>query len=245
MAQMRRAEAASRGLLAQAASACGCGRLMAPPAASSTPRRAMARNTSSRLARPKRLISSAGVSSAMMRPFSSMMTRSASRSTSAMLCEASTMVAARVAAVGLELGAHPVGRVGIERGGRLVEQQQLGLVEQRLGEADARLLAGRELAVGPVEQLGEPEVGGDLGDAPLEVAHAVEPGEHLEVLAHGQAHRHVDVGALEVHAVQHLVALARHVGAEHARLARRSAPPAPSASRWWWSCRRRCRRAAP
>ena len=53
----------------------------------------------------------------------------------------------------------------------------------------------------------------------LQVAHAVEPGEDLEVLPHGQAHRHVDVGALEIHAVQHLVALARHVGAEHARLA--------------------------
>jgi hypothetical protein len=53
----------------------------------------MARNTSSSVSRPKRLISSAGVSSAMMRPFSSMMTRVARRSTSAMLCEASTSVA--------------------------------------------------------------------------------------------------------------------------------------------------------
>jgi hypothetical protein len=45
-------------------------------------------------------------------------------------------------AVILELGAHPVRRIGIERGGGLVEQQQLGLVDERLGEADARLLPG-------------------------------------------------------------------------------------------------------
>ena len=64
-------------------------------------------------------------------------------------------------AIELELGAHPVGGVGIERGGGLVEHQQLGLVEQRLGEAHARLLPGRELAVGPVEQVGEPELLGD------------------------------------------------------------------------------------
>jgi hypothetical protein len=123
------------------------------------------------------------------------------------------------AAIELELRSHPVGRIGVERGGGLVEQQKLGLVEQRLGQADARLLAGGELAVGPVQQLGQPELAGHLGDASLQVAHAVEPGEHLEVLPHRQPHRHVDVGALEVHPVQHLVALACHVGAEHACLA--------------------------
>ena len=41
---------------------------------------------------------------------------------------------AALAAIALELGAHPVGGIGIERGGRLVEQQHLRLVEQRLGE---------------------------------------------------------------------------------------------------------------
>ena len=139
--------ASSARAAATGADGAGAASLTAPSRASSTPRRAMARNTSSRLARPKRLISSAGVSSAMMRPFSSMITRSARRSTSAMLCEASTTVAPWLAAIALELGAHPVGGVGIERGRRLVEQQQLGLVEQRLGEAHARLLPGRQLAV--------------------------------------------------------------------------------------------------
>src|SRR5262249_49909965 len=60
-------------------------------------RRAMASNTSSRLVRRKRWISSGGVSSAITRPRSNMMTRSASRSTSAILWEASTTVARRSA----------------------------------------------------------------------------------------------------------------------------------------------------
>src|SRR5262249_11478128 len=59
-------------------------------------RRAMARKTSSSVLRPKRAIRSLGVSSAITRPFSSMITRSAKRSTSAMLWEAKTTVARRV-----------------------------------------------------------------------------------------------------------------------------------------------------
>src|SRR5262249_1310295 len=44
----------------------------------------------------------------------------------------------------LEVGAHPVGGVGIERGGRLVEQQHLWRIDQRFRERDAGLLPGRE-----------------------------------------------------------------------------------------------------
>ena len=43
-------------------------------------------------------------------------------------------------------GADVARRRRIERGGGLVEQQQRGLVEHRLGERHARLLAGREHA---------------------------------------------------------------------------------------------------
>ena len=93
-----------------------------------------------------------------MRPRFMMMTRSHSRSTSAMLCEASSIVAPRSLAIALEPAAHPVGGVGIERGGRLVEQQHLRLVDQRLGERHAGLLSGRELAGRPVEQVGEVEL---------------------------------------------------------------------------------------
>jgi len=48
-----------------------------------------------------------------------------------------------LAPVVLNMAAHPVGGVGIERRRRFVEQQQLGFVDQRLGESDAGLLPGR------------------------------------------------------------------------------------------------------
>ena len=50
---------------------------------------------------------------------------------------------------------------------------------------------------------------------PFEILDRVEPPEDLEVLPHRQPMRHVDIGALEIHLVQHLVALARHRGPEH------------------------------
>ncbi len=68
------------------------------------------------------------------------------------------MVAPLFGAIFLELGAHPVGGVGIERSGRLVEQQHLRMIEQRLGERDARLLAGRQFAGRPVEEIVEVEL---------------------------------------------------------------------------------------
>ena len=117
-------------------------------------------------------------SSSTMRPCFSMMTRSHSRSTSPMLCEASRIVAPRSAAIVLEARANPVGGVRIERGGRLVEQQELGLVDQRLGQRDARLLPGRELAGGPIEKVAEREAFGECVDAPRQVFDAVEAAEY-------------------------------------------------------------------
>ena len=49
----------------------------------------------------------------------------------------------------------------------------------------------------------------------VEIVDAVEHAEHREVLPDGEPHRHLDIGALEIHPVQHAVALARHLGAEH------------------------------
>ena len=62
-----------------------------------------------------------------------------------------------------------------------------------------------------------------LGDALAEIRDRVELAEHLEVLPHREPVRHVDIGAFEVHPVQHLVALARHLGAQHLARCRRSA----------------------
>ena len=68
-------------------------------------------------------------------------------------------------AIGLEMLPDPVGGIGIERSRRLVQQQQLGLVDQRLGQRDAGLLPGGEFAIGAVEEIAEIEIGGELLDA--------------------------------------------------------------------------------
>ncbi len=127
---------------------------------------------------------------------------------------------AALLAEALESFAHPVRGIGIERCRRLVEQQHLGRVDQRLGERDAGLLSGRELAHRPVEKLDEVEFLAKLGDAAGEIRYGVEPPEHIEILPHRQPVRHVDIGALEIHPVQHAVALARHRRAHHLDRAR-------------------------
>ena len=75
------------------------------------------------------------------------------------------MVAPCVLAIGLKMLPDPVGGIGIERRGRLVQQQQFGLVDQRLRQRHAGLLPGGELAVGAVEEVAEIEIGGELRDA--------------------------------------------------------------------------------
>ena len=62
----------------------------------------------------------------------------------------------------LEPSAHPVGGVGIERRGRLVEQQNFRTVKQRLGKRDSGLLSGGKLARRPVEKFAEFEIGGNF-----------------------------------------------------------------------------------
>ncbi len=122
--------------------------------------------------------------------------------------------------VSLELLPDPVGGVGIERGGRLVKQKQLGRIEQGLGEADTRLLAGRKLARGPVEQRLDLQIVGDIGDALDLVGDAVKPGINGEVLPHREPHRQVDIRALEIHPMRDSAAVAGHIRAENAHLAR-------------------------
>jgi len=111
--------------------------------------------------------------------------------------------------------AHPVGGIRVERGGRLVQQQQLGLVDQRLRQRDARLLTGRELAVGAIDEIAEVEIRGQLRDAVREILHCIELAEHGEVLPHREPHRHVDIGALEIHPAQHGRALLGHAMPQH------------------------------
>ena len=109
----------------------------------------------------------------------------------------------------------PVGGIGIERRGRLVQQQQFGLVDQRLRQRHAGLLPGRELAVGAVEEIAEIEIGGELLDALAQIRHRIEPAEDREILPHREPHRHVDIGAFEIHPAEHLGALLGHRTAQH------------------------------
>ncbi len=56
-----------------------------------------------------------------------------------------------------DLGAHGEAQRGVEVGQRLVEQQELRLLDQRAGERDALLLAARQLGRPAVEQFARPE----------------------------------------------------------------------------------------
>ena len=96
-----------------------------------------------------------------------------------MLWEASSTVAPRSWRKRSSRAAHPVGGVGIERGGRLVEQQDFRAIDQRLGERDAGLLSGRQLAGRTVEELRQVELVGERGDALAQILDGVEPAEHL------------------------------------------------------------------
>ena len=115
----------------------------------------------------------------------------------------------------LEIAADPVGGIGIEAGGRLVEQQHLGLVEQRLGQRHPGLLPGRQAAEAALQEFAEIEMLGQLGDPPAPARHAVEMGIDREVLRDRQPLRQVDIGRGEVHPRQHPVAVAHDVLAQH------------------------------
>ncbi len=92
---------------------------------------------------------------------------------------------AAFAAVTVEMVADPIGGVGVERGGRLVEQQNLRPVDQRLGKADPGFLAGRQAAGRPVQKRRQVERFGELCHPAGGVPHAVQAGEDGKVLPYG------------------------------------------------------------
>ena len=53
-----------------------------------------------------------------------------------------------------------------------------------------------------------------------QILNRIEPAEHGEVLPHREPHRHVDIGAFEIHPAQHLGALLRHRMPQHLDAAR-------------------------
>ena len=82
--------------------------------------------------------------------------------------------AVAVAPMRLEVGAHPIRRIRIERGCRLVEQQQFGIVDQCLGESHAGFLPRGEAPARTIEKLDEREILGEPRDFLLYVGDAIE-----------------------------------------------------------------------
>ena len=119
-----------------------------------------------------------------------------------------------------QVTADAVGDVRVERSGRLVEQQHLGPVQQRLGHRHARALASGQRAVMAFEQLGEFELRGELGNALADPPQPIEVRKHHQVFLHRELFRQIDIRGREIHARQHAVALSRHVLVEHAHAAR-------------------------
>jgi hypothetical protein len=128
---------------------------------------------------------------------------------------------AGLALIVLQVGPHPIRRVGIERRRGLVEQQHVGFVDQRLGKRHAGLLSGRQLAGLAVEELRNLHLVRDLVDPPRQLLHAVEPAVEQQVLAHRQPVRKVDIRRREIHVRECCVAPLTHVDAEHVDLAHR------------------------
>jgi hypothetical protein len=79
-------------------------------------------------------------------------------------------------------------RFGIDRAGRLVEEQQFGFVDDRAGEREALLLAAAHRAGELALAIGEMVLLDQFVDAPLRARarQRLHVGEEFEVLAHGQ-----------------------------------------------------------
>ncbi len=90
-----------------------------------------------------------------------------------------------------------------------------GSFTSAFAKRDSRLLSGRQFSGRPIDEFLEIELGRELRDAFRNVAHAIEPAEHGQVLPHRQTVREIDIGAFEIHSVQNAIGIARHIGAEH------------------------------
>ena len=131
-------------------------------------------------------------------------------------------------------------RRGVEAGRRLVEEDQVGVADEREREVEPPLLAARERLGALVGRRLQPR----QPDRVLDVArHAVEPGPVADGLAHGQVP--VQARGLE-HDPDPLAQRERPPAGVQSRArprARRTGRGSPRGSRRWSSCRRRSGRA--
>ncbi len=129
------------------------------------------------------------------------------------------------AAVGLgggdDMGADVPGGGRVDRGGGLVQQQQLGVVEHGLGQGHAGLFAGRQQPALGHAVVHQVVLGQELVDPRLQVLHAVDQAEHLEVLLHRQVAGQGGVGGGEVGVGQGLGPVGGEVDAVDMHLPRR------------------------
>ena len=79
-----------------------------------------------------------------------------------------------------QAGPHPLGHVRVERRSGLVEHEQAGSVQDRLGDADQGALARGQLVAHALGQVGDAEALEGIGDGGALVADAVEAGEDAE-----------------------------------------------------------------
>ena len=112
-----------------------------------------------------------------------------------------------------DLGTDELRRGRVQRGGGLVEQQQLRPVEQRLGERRARLLArGQQAALGAAQFL-QIKFADELIDAGAQPRDAVEQAEEGEILLDGEIARQGGIHRREIGALERLCAAPGNVDA--------------------------------
>ena len=179
-------------------------------------------------------------------PVFSISTSVQSRSTSAMLCEASRIGAAAFAAVALQPGAHQIAGVGIEAGGRLVQQQHApGRLISDFASATRVFCPADSSPAGRFSRSCRSSWSASSAMRRSSVAHVVEVAVDAQVLAPPTAG-----AAARRRARRNSSAPARRSGRAPCRgracgCCRRWGSAGRAAWRSWWSCRRRCRRAGP
>ena len=191
---------------------------------------------------PIERLSSSGVPSATMRPWSMMPTRSASASASSRYWVVRKIVMPSSSLSRLHLLPHPAAAHRVEPGGGLVEEQHVGVVHERGGEVEPALHAARSRcrSAGPWRRRCRRGRGGrSTRCVELGVAQAVEPALQPQQLGAGLLG--VEGGVLQGDAdAQPHLARARWRRRSRRRWpGRRWARAACRAPARWWTCRRR------
>jgi hypothetical protein len=112
--------------------------------------------------------------------------------------------------------AHAVAGVRVETGGRLVEDQQRRLVDQRLGDLDPGLLTRGEVPHPALAEVAEVEQLDQLADPPPGAADRVHAGEDDQAFLDRQRAGQMDIAGGEIRPAQCLEAVGGQVGPEQA-----------------------------